>query len=338
LAELRDLGVVAVAVEVSSHALDMGRVDATEFAAAVWTNLTQDHLDYHGSMDAYFAAKARLFEPGRARVAVVNGDDPWGRRLLDRLGRGDTPVIEYEGREAEDLVLEATGSRFRWRGHPVDLQLAGRFNVYNALAALNAAVAAGVPEDVAASGVGDLRRVRGRFEPVDEGQPFTVVVDYAHTPDGLANALTAAREMVGGRVLVVFGAGGERDRAKRPMMGEVAARLADLAVLTSDNPRSEDPERIMDEVAAGVGPDAVLVREPDRARAIQAALGAAQPGDVVVIAGKGHESGQEISGRVLPFDDVNEARRALKAQGAAHGRDDAPVQGDGHAHGDRAGR
>jgi UDP-N-acetylmuramoyl-L-alanyl-D-glutamate--2,6-diaminopimelate ligase len=262
-------------------------------------------------MEAYFEAKARLFEPGRAQVAVLNGDDPYGRRLIERLAGGDTPVMEYRVEDAEDLVLEAGGSRFRWRGHPVQLRLAGRFNVYNALAALNAAVAAGVPEEVAAAGAGDVRRVRGRFEAVEAGQPFTVVVDYAHTPDGLASALTAAREVAQGRVVVVFGAGGERDRAKRPLMGEVVSRLADMAVLTSDNPRNDDPQQIMDEVAAGFVGECGLVREPDRARAIRAALGAARAGDVVVIAGKGHETGQEIAGRVLPFDDVVEARRAL---------------------------
>jgi UDP-N-acetylmuramoyl-L-alanyl-D-glutamate--2,6-diaminopimelate ligase len=314
LAELRDLGLVAVALEVSSHALDMQRVDATEFAVAVLTNLTQDHLDYHGSMEAYFEAKARLFQPGRAKVAVLNGDDPYGQRLLGRLRGGATPVMVYRGDDAEDLHLEVNRSRFIWRGHPVELHLAGRFNVYNALAALNAAVAAGVPEDVAAAGVGDLRRVRGRFEAVEAGQPFTVVVDYAHTPDGLASALTAAREIAQGHVVVVFGAGGERDRSKRPLMGEVVARLADMAVLTSDNPRSEDPESIMAEVAAGFADQSKLVVQADRAEAIRAALGAAQPGDVVVIAGKGHETGQEIAGRVYPFDDVTEARRALEGR------------------------
>jgi UDP-N-acetylmuramoyl-L-alanyl-D-glutamate--2,6-diaminopimelate ligase len=312
LADLCDRGVAAVAMEVSSHALAQDRVASVHFAAATFTNLTQDHLDYHHTMEEYFAAKARLFEPGRADVAVVNADDVWGRRLLDTLAGQPRPGVPFSVKDdVADLRLSAGGSRFRWDGMDISLRLGGRFNVYNALAAATTARELGVPGVAIAEGLAAVEVVPGRFQPVAAGQPFTVLIDYAHTPDGLEQALTSARELAAGKLLVVFGAGGDRDHAKRPLMGAVAGRLADLAVLTSDNPRTEDPNQIITDVKAGASGPGRLVVEPDRARAIAAALASAQAGDVVVIAGKGHETGQEIAGQVIPFDDAVVARRAL---------------------------
>ena len=318
LAELRDGGTKAVAMEVSSHALDQHRVDSVHFRAGVFTNLSQDHLDYHQTIEAYFAAKARLFDPGRTDVAVINVDDAWGRRLVALLEPRGTPIRPFSLADATELRVGPGGSRFRWRGTEMSLHLGGRFNVENGLAAATAAAALGVAEDTVAAGLASVGSVRGRFERIDAGQPFAVIVDYAHTPDGLERALAAARELSHGRVVVVFGAGGERDHAKRPRMGEVAARLADLVVLTSDNPRSEDPEDIIAAVSAGIAPGAAagaVTIEPDRARAIEGALSAAGQDDVVLIAGKGHETGQEIAGRVVPFDDAEVARRILEEMG-----------------------
>ncbi|HLY82962.1 MAG TPA: UDP-N-acetylmuramoyl-L-alanyl-D-glutamate--2,6-diaminopimelate ligase [Acidimicrobiales bacterium] len=311
LAELREEGVTAVAMEVSSHALDQHRVDAVHFAAATFTNLTQDHLDYHGTMDAYFSAKAKLFEPGRADVAIVNDDDPWGRRLLRILAGRGSRAVPFSLADADDLRIGPRGSTFCWQNEEITLRLGGRFNVYNALAAATTAREMGVTAASVASGLAAVASVPGRFEPVDAGQPFLVLVDYAHTPDGLEQALTAARELAGRNLLVVFGAGGDRDRAKRPLMGAAATRLADLAVLTSDNPRSEEPDQIIEEVQAGARGPGALVIEPDRSRAIASALAAAEAGDVVVIAGKGHETGQELRGRIIPFNDADVARAAL---------------------------
>jgi UDP-N-acetylmuramoyl-L-alanyl-D-glutamate--2,6-diaminopimelate ligase len=311
LADWRDGGGRAVAMEVSSHALAQHRADAVAFAAAVFTNLTPEHLDYHVTMESYFAAKATLFHPDRTALAVINRDDQWGRRLAEMtVGRG-VAVATFGLAEAEDLELDPAGSRFRWKGEEVALRLGGRFNVLNALAAGTCAGRLGVPAAVIARGLAAMTAVRGRFEPVDAGQPFTVLVDYAHTPDGLVQVLEAARELTSGRLLVVFGAGGDRDHEKRPLMGAAAARLADLAVVTSDNPRSEDPDRIIAEVVSGVEDRGNLVVEADRATAIAAALATAEPGDVVVIAGKGHERVQQVMGRVLPFDDAEVARAAL---------------------------
>ena len=310
LADLRDGGARAVAMEVSSHALAQGRVDAVRFAVAVFTNLSQDHLDFHGTMENYFEAKASLFDPARAERGVVNADDPHGRVLLER---GRLPLAPFSMTDAEELTVGSSGSSFRWRGTPVQLRLGGRFNVANALAAATTAELLGVPPAVVAEGLAAVANVPGRFELVDAGQSFTVVVDYAHTPDGLEQVLTAAGEMAGtdGRVLVVFGCGGDRDHAKRPLMGATAARLASVAVLTSDNPRSEDPGVIIEEVRQGIPPRNKVVVEPDRANAIALALGRARPGDVVVIAGKGHETGQEIAGTIEPFDDRAVARSVL---------------------------
>jgi UDP-N-acetylmuramoyl-L-alanyl-D-glutamate--2,6-diaminopimelate ligase len=316
LADHRRRGDDAVAMEVSSHGLELHRVDATRFAVAVFTNLSQEHLDFHGTMDAYFAAKARLFTPAFTDRAVICVDDPWGRRLLaDVEGRGDVAVHPYGIDDACDIRLTPAGASFRWRGHEVRLPLAGRFNVANAVGAATSAAVLGLAPAVIARGLSSAAPVPGRFEVVDAGQPFTVVVDYSHKPDALEQALVAARELVtgDGELTVVFGAGGDRDSAKRPMMGEVAARLADLVVLTSDNPRSEDPAAILADIAAGMPAGAApgVRTEPDRRRAIALAVGAVRPGGVVVIAGKGHETTQTVGDTILPFDDRVVAREAL---------------------------
>jgi UDP-N-acetylmuramoyl-L-alanyl-D-glutamate--2,6-diaminopimelate ligase len=308
LAAARDEGKAAVAMEVSSHALVQHRVDGVDFAVAAFTNLSQDHLDYHGDMASYFEAKALLFAPGRARVGVVNVDDEWGRRLLQRAG---IPVRPYSLDDAAELRVGPDGSTFTWRGEPVHLRLGGRFNVSNALCAATIADELGVAPALVAQGISGLTSVPGRFERVEAGQPFAVIVDYAHTPDGLASLLAAAREMAEGRVLLVFGCGGDRDRGKRPLMGAVAVSAADVAVLTSDNPRSEDPMAIIDEVLMGAPGATSLTVEPDRAAAIALALDQAKPGDIVVIAGKGHETGQTIGTTTLPFDDRDVARGLL---------------------------
>jgi len=311
LARWRDHGGGAVALEVSSHALAQHRVDGVHFAAGVFTNLTQDHLDYHQSMDAYFEAKARLFEPDRIDMAVINRDDSWAAELIDRVRSRATAVETFGATDATDLRLDGSTSRFSWDGRAVTLRLGGRFNVANALAAATTARALGVPSSTVVAGLGALSRVPGRFETVEAGQDFTVLVDYAHTPDGLEKVLSAARELTEGSLIVVFGAGGDRDPAKRPAMGRVAARLADLSVVTSDNPRTEDPEAIIAQVVGSVLPRRGMIIQPDRAEAIATALAAAGPGDVVVVAGKGHEKGQDVGGRILPFDDVAAARRAV---------------------------
>jgi UDP-N-acetylmuramoyl-L-alanyl-D-glutamate--2,6-diaminopimelate ligase len=312
LAEWRDAGGDAVAMEVSSHALVQHRVDAIHFTAAVFTNLTPEHLDYHHTMDDYFEAKATLFAPDRVGLAVVNRADPWGRRLLERLGRNGVPTETFAPEEATEVELSPGESRFTWAGQHFAVRLGGRFNIANAVAAAACARALGLDAAAIAEGLEAIRGVRGRFEPVDAGQPFTVLVDYAHTPDGLTQALEGARELSRGRVLVVFGAGGDRDHDKRPLMGAAAARLADLAVVTSDNPRSEDPDAIIAAVLSGIEDRSNVIVAPDRAVAISTALAEARPGDVVLIAGKGHEPGQEIAGRVLPFDDADVARTSLR--------------------------
>jgi len=306
LADLVGRGVAGAAIEVSSHALVQHRVDATWFSVAVFTNLSPDHLDFHGTMPEYFAAKSSLFSPDMAAVGVINSDDPWGRRLLETTS---IPTRPFSLGDAVDLEVGITSSTFRWDGQRVRLSLGGAFNVSNSLAAAHAARELGVGASAVAEGLSSVTSIPGRFEAIDGGQPFTVLVDYAHTPDSLTQALLAARHAaravgVGpGRVLVVFGCGGDRDRGKRPAMGEVAARLADVAVLTSDNPRSEDPLAIIAEVRAGVAdPDALLV-EPDRRAAIAETLSRARPGDVVVVAGKGHEPTQVMADSVVDFDD-----------------------------------
>jgi UDP-N-acetylmuramoyl-L-alanyl-D-glutamate--2,6-diaminopimelate ligase len=288
----------------------MGRVAATRFAVAVFTNLSHDHLDFHHDLEEYFEAKAQLFTARYADAAVVNLDDPRGVELARRE---TVRTSGFSLADADELVVGATACTFRWRGHEVALPLGGRFNVSNALAAASAAADLGIPTSTIATGLSQAPPVPGRFEPIDEGQPFAVLVDYAHKPGALEDALAAARHAAsGGRVIVVFGAGGDRDASKRPQMGEVAARLADRVVLTSDNPRSEDPLAIIDTIRAGMPADAPVTVEPDRAAAIALALGDAQDGDVVVIAGKGHEAVQVVGDRSFDFDDRSVAREALR--------------------------
>jgi UDP-N-acetylmuramoyl-L-alanyl-D-glutamate--2,6-diaminopimelate ligase len=305
----------AVAMEVSSHALALGRVRATRFAIAVFTNLSHDHLDFHGDLDAYFEAKASLFTPAYSEAAVVNLDDPRGAELA---ARGLVPTEGYSLRDADGLEVAAGASRFRWRGAPVELSLGGRFNVSNALAVATTASRLGVDTEAIAEGLTDAPPVPGRFEPIAEGQPFTVLVDYAHKPGALAGALAAARESAaGGRVILVVGAGGDRDVTKRPEMGEVAARLADRVLLTSDNPRGEDPLAIIDDIRSGMASSAGCTVEPDRGAAIALAVEEARAGDVVLIAGKGHEAVQVIGPEEVPFDDREVARAALRARQGA---------------------
>lgn len=312
LAEWRDHGVEVVAMEVSSHALDFHRVDATRFRVAVFTNLSRDHLDHHGSMESYFEAKARLFERDLSDRGVVNLDSPYGRLLADVSA---VPTDAFRMAEAEDLQLAASGSTFTWRGHRVELPLGGAFNVANALAAAHAAATLGVDEATIAAGLSAPLVVPGRFELVEAGQPFTVVVDYAHTPDSLEQLLSAADDLVmagptaaRGRIVVVFGCGGDRDQTKRPVMGAVAAERADVVVLTADNSRRESTEAIIEAVRQGFERThprrATDLRiEPDRRAAIRLGLALAQPGDVLLVAGKGHETTQDIGGVVTPFDD-----------------------------------
>jgi UDP-N-acetylmuramoyl-L-alanyl-D-glutamate--2,6-diaminopimelate ligase len=304
-------------MEVSSHALQLRRVDGIHFAARVFTNLTQDHLDFHPTMEDYYAAKKMLFDRAGG-ASIVNLDDRYGAQLAGELADPITFGIEAEDADyrATDVEFDTLGSRFTLNAPDgqvdVTMPLPGLFNVSNGLAAIAAARALGVPLGLAAQALADADRVPGRFEPVDEGQGFAVLVDYAHTPDSLDNVLRAARAITNGRLHVVFGAGGDRDRAKRPLMGAAASAGADRVIVTSDNPRSEDPEAIVDEVLGGT--DGRAEREPDRRRAIALAIDTARDGDVVVIAGKGHEQGQEFeNGRKEPFDDVTVAREALRA-------------------------
>lgn len=317
LAAERDEGRTAVVMEVSSHGLELHRVDGTHFAVAVFTNLSRDHLDFHHTMDDYFAAKARLFSPAFTDRAVICVDDPWGRRLVTQLaeaGAGALPVTTYGLDDVTDLEVRADGCTFSWLGTSIHVGLPGRFNAANALAAATTARMLGIDVATIAAGLRAADPPAGRFEPVDGPQPFTVLVDYAHKPDALEQALTTSRELVpDGRVTVVFGCGGDRDATKRPIMGAVAARLADRVVLTADNSRSEDPLVILDEIVAGIPDDrrtAVTV-EPDRRRAIALAVAEARPGDLVLVAGKGHETTQTTGDRVEPFDDRIEVRAAL---------------------------
>ena len=310
-------GDAACAMEVSSHALALHRVDAIHFAVAIFTNLSRDHLDFHPTMDDYFDAKRRLFGELAPRLAVVNIDDARGRKLGHSLPDPITYGLESADASyrAVDVDTGLEGTRFvaQTPHGPLELRspLRGVFNVYNVLAALAAARALGVSQEVAADAIARSGQVPGRFEPVDEGQAFAVLVDYAHTPEALENVLLAARRLARGRVHVVFGAGGDRDPGKRTPMGEIARRLADRVIVTSDNPRSEDPEAIIMEILAGAGTD--VAWQVDRREAIGEAIAGAEPGDVVVIAGKGHEQGQEFAGGMkVPFDDRTVAREVLR--------------------------
>ena len=298
-----DAGNQSAAVEATSHGSRFNRLDGIRFTTLAFTNLTQDHLDLHGTMEDYFEAKRRLFIQGERPAAAINLGDPWGRRLAE--DRPDALTYGF----AEDAMLrpEALAG--------IDLKLRGRFNVENALAAMASARLLGIDDAEITRGIEALDEVPGRFETVDEGQPFTVIVDYAHTPDSLENVLSTARELDAGRVICVFGCGGDRDREKRPIMGRIAGELAEIAIVTSDNPRSEDPRAIIEEIVAGT--DGELEVVPDRREAIARAIEKASPGDVVLIAGKGHEQGQQFRDRTVPFDDREVAREALRRLGAA---------------------
>ena len=323
-AEALAAGCRAVAMEVSSQGLAAGRLRGTRFAAAVFTNLSVDHLDFHQTMEAYFDAKKRLFDelPPDA-PAIVNVDDPYGRRLaadprlagrLVTYGVGSEAVVR-----AADVRLSETSSAFRaigpWGETPVELAFAGRFNVMNALAALAVGGALGVPPATMAAALGRMGPVPGRLERIPDPAGRHVFVDYAHTEDALRSVLQTLRETASGRLICLFGCGGNRDRSKRPRMGAAASEFADFAVLTSDNPRHEDPQAILADVLAGMDRGKPHLVEPDRAAAIRAALREAGPGDVVLIAGKGHEPYQEVAGRMLPFDDREIAREILAAAG-----------------------
>jgi UDP-N-acetylmuramoyl-L-alanyl-D-glutamate--2,6-diaminopimelate ligase len=298
-----DAGDRSCVMEATSHGSELGRLERVRFRALAFTNLSQDHLDFHESMERYFDAKRRLFtEHEPAPAAAVNVGSAWGRRLAEELRVLDrAPVLTYGAVDGAEL-----------RTHPAltRSQLVGGFNVENVLAAAAVSRLLGVPDDAVVEGVARVPGVPGRFETVDEGQPFTVVVDYAHKPGALEAVLRTARELGRGRLICVFGAGGDRDRGKRPIMGRVATELADLAIVTSDNPRSEEPRAIIEEIMAGVAGPAEV--EPDRRAAIARAVGEAKAGDVVVIAGKGAEQGQEFADRQVPFDDREVARDELR--------------------------
>ena len=319
-------GSSAAVLEVSSHTLAMHRVDGTEFDAVVFTNLGYDHLDLHGSREEYFRAKARLFSPEFSHVGVVNVDDTYGRLIADTSASGtegsEFRIVGFSSADVSEVEVTAASHRYVWRGRRVEVPMGGDFNVFNSLAALTTAVELGIDIDVAIAGVSSVPAVPGRFEMVDTDESrrrgLTIVVDYAHTPDGLERLLEAARRVVGasGSLTVVFGCGGNRDRAKRPSMGAVAGRHADRVVVTSDNPRSEDPRTIVDEIVEGIEPgsSAAVTTIVDRREAIGAAIASARSGDVVVIAGKGHESTQEFADRTVEFDDRAVVREVLEAR------------------------
>jgi UDP-N-acetylmuramoyl-L-alanyl-D-glutamate--2,6-diaminopimelate ligase len=315
--EMLDAGDRSVALEASSHAAALHRLDRVRFDALVFTNLSQDHLDFHGDMEAYFAAKRQLFVGAAPPPAAVNIGDPYGRRLAAELETAHRAPLVTFGLAAdaeirpERLELTTTGMRLRAGGLDLESRLRGRFNAENIMGVVAAATFLDIDDEAVVGGIAALEGVPGRFEAVDEGQPFAVIVDYSHKPGALQSVLEAARAMTDGRVLVAFGAGGDRDRDKRPLMGSVAKQLADVVVVTSDNPRSEEPLAIIQDILQGTGTDVEI--DPDRRSAINRVIGLAAPGDVVVIAGKGHEQGQEIAGELLPFDDREVAREALRS-------------------------
>jgi UDP-N-acetylmuramoyl-L-alanyl-D-glutamate--2,6-diaminopimelate ligase len=332
-AELERLGGTHVTFEASSHALDLGRIYAMNVHTAGFTNFTRDHLDYHHTMEAYFAAKQLLFKPRSGpppRFAVLNADDEWARKI--ELSP-DTQAFWYGLKHepppgsstsswirAENLQMSFSGLRFTIaagdRKFPIESQLVGHINAYNILLASGCALTLGLTDAQIQKGLLEMTRVPGRFERVEEGQPFMVVVDYAHTDDALRNVISVARGMNPKRVITLFGCGGDRDRAKRPLMGMAAAELSDYVVLTSDNPRSEDPLAIMNDASVGVGRfDTPNISEPDRERAIRKAIEIAEPGDVVILAGKGHETYQILKDGPIPFDDREVARRVLRGFG-----------------------
>jgi UDP-N-acetylmuramoyl-L-alanyl-D-glutamate--2,6-diaminopimelate ligase len=329
LRRMVDTGVEVVAMEVSSHALELHRASGCRFDVVVFTNLTQDHLDFHISLEEYFGAKRKLFEGeefGAGRSAIINIDDEFGRKLLQETALstrsfGLGPAADIR---AGDVDVSSSGNRFTlsWddKTLPVSTILQGRFNTYNCLAAAGVSVELGVASDSIVAGLERLTGVPGRFERIDCGQPFTALVDYAHTPDGVRNVLEACREVTGGRVIIVVGCGGDRDRSKRPLMGRVAVELSDLCVITSDNPRGEDPPAIIEMIVEGVRdkfPPERYTVVVDRREAIKKALREARPGDLVVVAGKGHESGQIFADRIIPFDDRQVVRECLREETGA---------------------
>jgi UDP-N-acetylmuramoyl-L-alanyl-D-glutamate--2,6-diaminopimelate ligase len=309
LAQCRADGVSHVVMEVSSHALVQGRVFGTRFDVVAFTNLGQDHLDYHKTQEAYFAAKASLFRSVYADRAVVNIDDPHGLMIFDTT---DVPVNSFGLSDVTDVVVSARSSQFQWHDNMFRVPIGGAFTVMNLLAAVTVVNILGYsPSDIARA-CQNVQPIRGRFELVVGTNDFDVVVDYAHTPEGLEELLKTARTLTQGRLIVVFGCGGDRDRAKRPMMGQLAAGLADVVIVTSDNPRNEDPQVIIDEISAGItAPRAAVHHILDRRDAIHDAIHRARRGDIVVIAGKGHETTQEIAGVKAEFDDVQVAKSAL---------------------------
>ena len=316
LREMLDVGDRSCAMEATSHGAELGRLGGLRFSALVFTNLSRDHLDFHGTIERYFSAKRSLFVGDDPPPAAVNTGDEHGRMLADELRRlGRAPLITFGLTDdadvrAEDLVLDQRGARFRAAAMDVRTALIGRFNVENVLGAIAAGRLLGLPSPAMLDGIASVRTIPGRFEPVEEGQPFAVIVDYAHTPDSLGNALRAARELTTEKVICVFGCGGERDAGKRPLMGRIATGEADVTIVTSDNPRGEEPQRIVAEILEGVSGDVEV--EIDRRRAIARALELAEDDDVVLVAGKGHERGQEVAGRVLPFDDREVVREELR--------------------------
>ncbi|MDH2904121.1 MAG: UDP-N-acetylmuramoyl-L-alanyl-D-glutamate--2,6-diaminopimelate ligase [Actinomycetota bacterium] len=297
-----------VALEVSSHALDQRRVQGTRFSVVAFTNLSHDHLDYHHTMEAYFAAKAQLFEPDFAARAVIWVDDPYGTQLAESTSLS---VVRVSRRDANDVTSTLGGTVFFWRGHLVNTSLIGDFNIDNALMAMSIVAELGADDAAVAAAMADVTPVPGRFEVVHHGE-FTVVVDYAHTPQGLERLLRSVRSMCSGRIVTVFGCGGERDTAKRPVMGRVASELSDVTIVTSDNPRHESPDAIIDDIVAGVVASAHVVREIDRRTAIARALDSVRAGDVVVVAGKGHETTQTFAESVVAFDDREVVRELLR--------------------------
>ncbi|MFZ5944153.1 MAG: UDP-N-acetylmuramoyl-L-alanyl-D-glutamate--2,6-diaminopimelate ligase [Bacillota bacterium] len=322
--EMVENKVDSVIMEVSSHALDLHRVRGSDFDVAVFTNLTQDHLDYHHTMEKYYQAKAALFTrllgskspKAREKLAVINGDDPWGQKLLKdtkvkTVTYGINSTVDFK---AEDIQIASTGVSYSVNDSLVQLQLTGKFNVYNSLAALAVVANLGIPLQAAAQSLKQMA-VSGRFQLVEGTDDFAVIVDYAHTPDSLINILATAQEFVQGRIITVFGCGGDRDRTKRPIMGKAAAQYSDFCIVTSDNPRSEEPERIIGDILPGL--QEISTQEKykvviDRKKAIEEALNMADRGDIVIIAGKGHETYQEIKGQKYPFDDKEVAEEILK--------------------------
>lgn len=304
-----DNGVQCVVMEVSSHALAQSRVNGIVFDVSVFTNIARDHLDFHGTEEAYFAAKAMLFSEDLSRCGVVNTDDPKGLLLKDAMA---IPMVEFSLSDARNISMAASHVSFEWRGAQVSVPMGGSFTVLNSLAAATAAEVLSIDIDVIVSGLRELKGVPGRFESVPSSCGIDVIVDYAHTPDGLTMLLNSVREICAGRVIVVFGCGGNRDSGKRPLMGQIAAQLADVVFVTSDNPRNEQPDAIIDDICGGISSsEAIVSRVVDRARAIESAIYEARRDDIVVIAGKGHEATQEISGVFHPFSDVEVAQKFL---------------------------